>query len=262
MVQDLIKMQNTEVKKAQGTSTVTVLRRRAMKQSRTPARRFDVLIADQEAVFRLGLRGILDGERTLRVVGEAENDVQAVHMARQLKPDLIFLQAEMIPQDKDSDLLQRLHNASPGCKVVVTAAGLANGDHLRYIKFGASGVILKATEPGLFVKCVHKVVEGEIWLGKRQVADVANEIGSAPLPLPRPVDTLTPREKTIISYLVQGWRNREIAEQLDISEQTVKNHLRAAYDKVGVSDRLELVLYVLHQRLDLPSATPKAVNQN
>jgi DNA-binding NarL/FixJ family response regulator len=73
---------------------------------------------------------------------------------------------------------------------------------------------------------------------------------------PRPVDTLTRREKTIISYLMQGWRNREISTHLSISEQTVKNHLRTIYDKVGVSDRLELVLYAIHQRLELPPVKP------
>jgi DNA-binding NarL/FixJ family response regulator len=69
----------------------------------------------------------------------------------------------------------------------------------------------------------------------------------------RPVDTLTRREKIIISYLMLGWHNREISTHLSISEQTVKNHLRTIYDKVGVSDRLELVLYAIHQRLELPS---------
>jgi DNA-binding NarL/FixJ family response regulator len=67
---------------------------------------------------------------------------------------------------------------------------------------------------------------------------------------------LTQREKTIISYLMQGWRNREIAQHLNITEQTVKNHLRSIYDKVGVSDRLELVLYAIHQKLLLPSVQP------
>jgi DNA-binding NarL/FixJ family response regulator len=70
---------------------------------------------------------------------------------------------------------------------------------------------------------------------------------------PRPVDTLTRREKSVICCLMEGWHNREISTHLSISEQTVKNHLRAIYDKVGVSDRLELVLYAIHQRLELPS---------
>lgn len=220
------------------------------------------MIADREAIFRLGLCRLLGVEQTFRVLGETEDEIQAIHMARQLRPDLIFLQSEMMVPEKESDLPERLQNASPGCKVVVTAAALTDGEHLRYVRAGASGVILKSAEPALFVKCVQKVMLGEVWLAKRQVAEIAHQLGKAPLTMPRPVDTLTHREKMIISYLVQGWRNREIAERLAISEQTVKNHLRAAYDKVGVSDRLELVLYVLNQRVALPPATPVAVNQN
>lgn len=81
---------------------------------------------------------------------------------------------------------------------------------------------------------------------------MARLLEAHPAQSPRPVDTLTRREKTIISYLLQGWRNREISTHLLISEQTVKNHLRTIYDKVGVSDRLELVLYAIHQRMELP----------
>ena len=88
------------------------------------------------------------------------------------------------------------------------------------------------------------------------MAKLLEERPSSP---PRPVDTLTRREKTVISYLMQGWRNREISTHLAISEQTVKNHLRTIYDKVGVSDRLELVLYAIHQRLELPAVQTAAV---
>lgn len=218
------------------------------------------MIADREAVFRLGLRRLLGAEPMLRVVGDAKDAMEATHMARQLKPDLIFLQAELM--EKDVDLPRGLHNASPGCKVVITVAAVRDGEHVPYIKAGASGVIVRSAEPALFVKCAQKVILGEVWLAKAQVAEIAHQLREAPITIPRPVDTLTQREKTIISCLVQGWRNREIAEQLDISEQTVKNHLRAVYDKVGVSDRLELVLYVLHQRLALPAITTRVVNQN
>lgn len=224
--------------------------------------RIDILIADREAVFRLGLRRLLRAEESLRVLGEAGDETQAVHLARQLKPGLVFVQAEMVAQAKDPELPVRLHHASSGCKVVITAASLDHREHLRFVKAGASGVILKSAAPELFVKCAQKVMSGEIWLAKQQVAELAQQLGTAPLTLPRPVDTLTQREKTIVSYLIQGWRNREIAERLEISHQTVKNHLRAVYDKVGVSDRLELTLFVLHQRLDLPSTSLEAVNQN
>jgi two-component system, NarL family, nitrate/nitrite response regulator NarL len=234
----------------------------SMKENGVSKRKLRVLIADREAIFRMGLRRLLGAEETLRVVAEAESDVQALHMARQLRPHLIFLQAELMDGDEVPQLPTRLCGAAPGCKLVVTAASLARGEHLRYIKAGASGVILKSVDPELFVKCAYKVVEGEVWLPKRQVAEMAGQIGHGPILVPRPVDTLTQREKVIVSYLVQGWRNREIASQLEISEQTVKNHLRAIYDKVGVSDRLELALYALHQRLDLPAITPETVNQN
>ena len=123
---------------------------------------------------------------------------------------------------------------------------------MRHVRSGAAGVILKTVDPQFFVKCARRVTEGETWIPKRQVATMAKLLEARPAKPPRPVDTLTRREKTIISYLMQGWRNREISTHLSISEQTVKNHLRTIYDKVGVSDRLELVLYAIHQKMKLP----------
>lgn len=225
----------------------------AMKPERNGRRKTRILIADREAIFRFGLRRILATESDLRVVAEAENATQALHLARQAKPEVIFLQAGLAPE-KLVDLILRLRSGSPGCKLVIAAAELSEGESVAYIRAGAAGVILKSVDPMLFIKCVRKVMQNEIWLPKQEVAQLAQELESSPVSLPRPADTLTRREKTIISYLIQGWRNREIADHLSISEQTVKNHLRAIYDKVGVSDRLELVLYVIYQRIELPSA--------
>ncbi len=225
-----------------------------MRSARNFRKKIQILIIDREAVFRFGLRRLIAAGDGLRGIAEAENMTQAIHMTRQLKPDLIFLQAELLTE-KIAEQLNKLRHASPGCKLVITAASLTEGESLRYIRLGASGVVLKSLDPALFIKCVEKVMLGEIWLPKREVTKMAHMLGSSPLHLPRPVDTLTQREKAIVSYLVQGWRNREIAEQLSISEQTVKNHLRHIYDKVGVADRLELVLYVIYQRLDLPAVS-------
>ena len=123
---------------------------------------------------------------------------------------------------------------------------------MRHVRSGAAGVILKTVDPQMFIKCARRVTEGEMWIPKKQVSTMAKLLEARADNPPRPVDTLTHREKTIISYLMQGWRNKEISTHLSISEQTVKNHLRTIYDKVGVSDRLELVLYAIHQRLELP----------
>lgn len=230
-----------------------------MKPERNHRKKVQVLLVDQEAVFRMGLRRLLGAEDDLDVVGEAENVIQATHLARRTKPDIIFISAELAPA-KSLDLLTKLRGASAGCKLVITAASMAGGSPLQYIRAGASGMILKSVDPSLFIKCARKVMESEVWLPKQEVAQMAHALGATPTELRRPADTLTLREKMIISCLVQGWRNREIAEHLSISEQTVKNHLRAVYDKVGVSDRLELVLYIIHQRVQLPAATANAAS--
>lgn len=224
-------------------------------------KKIQVLIADHEPVFRMGLRRLLAAELDLEVTGEAENTTEAIHAARQKKPDVIFIQSELVPA-KSPEMINRLRMAAAGCKLVITAASIGDREPLRYIRAGASGVILKSLPPALFVKCARKVAENEIWLPKAEVARMADALGASPAHLPRPADTLTAREKAIVSLLVQGWRNREIATHLTIKEQTVKNHLRSVYDKVGVSDRLELVLYAIHQRLDLPAAPATVATRN
>jgi DNA-binding NarL/FixJ family response regulator len=213
------------------------------------------MIADHEGVFRLGLKKLLSLEDDLRVVAQAETASQLLATTKCFKPDVLFLQAEILAEGA-SNLAAEIHRASPSARIVITASTLAEEEGIRYVEAGASGVILKAADPELYVKCVRKVMEGEVWLPKQHVAEMAKHLGGSPKRSLRPADTLTRREKAVISYLMQGWRNREIAKHLSITEQTVKNHLRSIYDKVGVSDRLELVLYVIHQRLDLPPAQP------
>ena len=216
-----------------------------------------ILIADREVIFRFGLKNLFALEDDLRVVAQADTASQLIEMAKSLRPHLIFIQAEIIGE-AGGDLLADIRRESPECKTVVTSSLTpAEEEGLRFVQLGAAGIILKSVEPSLFVKCARKVVlENQVWLPKRQVTQIAKLLETnAARPL-RPADTLTRREKTIISYLMQGWRNREVAQHLSISEQTVKNHLRSIYDKVGVSDRLELVLYAIHQRMELPPVQP------
>jgi len=219
-----------------------------------------VLIADREGIFRFGLKQLFAVEDDLRVVAQADSVAQLMELTKSLRPHLYFIQAEIITES-GSDLLADIHREAPKSKIVVTSSSIPGEDEgMRFIQLGASGIIPKSVDPSLFVKCARKVVwEGEVWLPRQQVARIAKIVekgGSRPL---RPVETLTEREKTIISYLMQGWRNREVAQHLAITEQTVKNHLRSIYDKVGVSDRLELVLYAIHQKMALPPVQPPQV---
>lgn len=233
------------------------------KQARPLRRKIRILLVDREPVFRVGMKKVFGAEDDLRVAAETENSAQAIEMARQFAVDMAFVQAEVM-SERTPGLLTRFKELSPQPRVVVTFASLDDEAGLQCVQDGAAGYIQKSVDPALFVKCVRKVMEREIWVPKRQVAQMAHAFQGMPSNRARPADTLTQREKTIVSYLVQGWRNRDIATHLSISEQTVKNHLRAVYDKVGVSDRLELVLYAIHHQLELPAAglTPVSTASN
>jgi len=210
-----------------------------------------VLVADRGSIFRFGLKKLFGVEDDLRVVAGAENPAEVLARAETFRPNLVFIQEEILAES-GSKLLSAVRTAAPRCKVVVTASSSSDESSMRHVRNGATGVILKTVDPQLFIKCAHSVHKGERWIPKRQVSNTAKPLEASSAKPLRPVDTLTPRQKTIISYLMEGWHNREIGTQLSISEQTVKNHLRVIYDKVGVSDRLELVLYAIHHQLELP----------
>jgi len=223
-----------------------------MRKTRASQPKIRILIADREGVFRLGLRKLLGLEDDLRVVAQADDPSQLPGLTQKFKPEVLFVQAEMAGEEAEK-LFAQLKQAFSRAKIVITASSLAEGEAVRFVKAGASGVILKSVDPAMFVKSARKVYENELWLPKGQFAELAKTPDHPGKNAVRPADTLTRREKTIVSCLVQGSRNREIGKQLNITEQTVKNHLRSIYDKVGVSDRLELALYAIHQNLELPS---------
>ncbi len=222
-----------------------------MPQTRAPKAKIRILIGDREGVFRLGLKKLLGLEDDLRVVAQADDVSQLVGLSQKFRPDVLFVQAEMIGEGAEGIFAQVKH-AYPRAKIIITASSLAEGEAVRLVKAGASGVILKSVDPAMFVKSARKVVANELWLPKGQFAELAKLVEQPAKTSIRPADTLTRREKAIISCLIQGLRNRDIGKHLSITEQTVKNHLRSIYDKVGVSDRLELALYAIHQRLELP----------
>ncbi len=228
-----------------------MVREQRMATVRRAKKKIRVLVADREGIFILGLKKLFAVEDDLRVVAEAETPEELLTRTETFRPDLIFIQEEVLGESGGS-LISSITKIDPGCKVVATASSLSEESSMRHVRNGAAGVIQKSVDPQLFIKCARRVTAGETWIPKRHVSTMAKLLEAKPEAPPRPVDTLTRREKVIISYLMQGWHNKEISSHLTISEQTVKNHLRTIYDKVGVSDRLELVLYAIHQRLELP----------
>jgi len=225
-----------------------------MKKRQKP-KRIRILLADREEVFRLGIRQLFSLEDDLRVIAQAVTGEQVVALAERFRPHVLMVQAE-IAAEPLGNIMEDMRRASPHSKLVVTTQALKGDMASRYMNAGAAGVIARSAPLSQFVKCIRDVIKNKGGMVKASGAATPKAADASPkLPL-RPADTLTRREKAVIGCLMQGFPNREIARFLSIAEQTVKNHLRSVFDKVGVSDRLELVLYAIHQKLDIPLIEP------
>ena len=208
-----------------------------------------ILVADDHPIFRDGLRKLLTSDDNLTIVGEASNGNECVQLLTKLKPDILLLDLRM--PDKDGlGVLEEVNFDTLPTKAIVLTATEDDRDVIRAMRLGARGVVLKQSATDLLVKSIHKVYGGEIWLDQRMTAEVMKAFSKSAEAGPRrEKPLLSDREKEIVQLVAQGFRNKEIGEKLFISEQTVKNHVHNIFDKLGVSDRLELALYAIHHRL-------------
>lgn len=215
-----------------------------------------VLIADDHPIVRDGIRRLLELEDDIEVVGEAADGRQAIDQVVQRDPDVVLLDLRM-PQLDGLAALQAIQAANNRCKVIVLTASEDKNEFVQAMKLGCSGIVLKQTAPELIVKSIRKVNAGEIWLDShttaavmRQFASPSADLGGGLSPSKgRERSPLSAREREIVALVAQGYKNKEMAEKMFISEQTVKNHLHNIFDKLGVSDRLELALYAIHKGL-------------
>jgi DNA-binding NarL/FixJ family response regulator len=208
-----------------------------------------IMVSDDHEIFRDGLRKLLEGAHDMSIVGEASNGVECLKMLPKLKPDILLLDLRM-PEKDGLGVLEEFNFDSSPTRIIVLTAEEDDRDVVRAMRLGARGVVLKQSASELLVKSIHKVYGGEIWLDNRMTAEVIDAFKkSSESGQRREKPLLSHREKEIVQLVAQGFRNREIGEKLFISEQTVKNHLHNIFDKLGVSDRLELALYAIHHRL-------------
>src|SRR2546422_445987 len=207
------------------------------------------LVADDHAIFRDGLRKLLSSTDDIAIIGEASNGADCIKMLAKLKPDILLLDLRM--PDKDGlAVLEEVNFDSLPTRVIVLTAAEDDRDVIRAMRLGARGVVLKQSATDLLVKSIYRVHAGEIWLDNHMTAEVMKAFAKSSDSGPRrEKPLLSDREKEIVQLVAQGHRNKEIGEKLFTSEQTVKNHLHSIFDKLGVSDRLELALYAIHHRL-------------
>jgi two-component system nitrate/nitrite response regulator NarL len=214
-----------------------------------------IVIADDHPIFRDGLRRLLEAEPGLKVIGEASDGSDAVKLARQLKPDVMLLDLAM-PRQPGLEALRDLSTGGAnGVKVILLTAAAEKHQIVEALQLGARGVVLKDSATQLLLKSIHTVMAGEYWVGREAVSNLVQylrmQMQASNEESRQKKFGLTPRELEIVSAVVAGYSNKEIAEYFKISEDTVKHHLSNIFDKLGVSTRLELALFAVNQGLPI-----------
>jgi two-component system, NarL family, nitrate/nitrite response regulator NarL len=225
-----------------------------------------IVIADDHPIFRDGLRRLLGAEPDLKVIGEASDGAEAVKLVRQLKPDILLLDLAM-PKHPGLEALRDLSTgvSSTPVRVILLTAAKEKSQILEALQLGARGVVLKGAATELLLKAIQAVMSGEYWVGRESVSNPVQYLRtlmqSSSDEARQKKFGLTPRELQIVSTVMAGYSNKEIAEHFKINEDKVKHHLSNIFDKLGVSTRLELALFAGNQGLrgdSLGSADPDA----
>jgi DNA-binding NarL/FixJ family response regulator len=214
-----------------------------------------ILIADDHSLFRDGLRSLLQAEGH-EIIGEAKNGLEAVELARQLKPDLVLMDVQM-PELDGIGATKILVGEMPEMKVVMLTASEEESKLFEAIKSGAQGYLLKNLEAEAFFELLERAHRGEPALTPTLARKLLQEFAKPPVEAAAPAtdqDTLTAREREVLELMVEGvTSNRKLAKRLGLSENTVKFHVRNILDKLRLHNRAEVVGYALrHGILDPP----------
>jgi len=215
-------------------------------------RRRRVVIVDDHTLFRDGLRTILSMEDDFEVIADVESAEDIVELMWETKPDVLLLDIRM-PQGSGLDAVPAVCRISPNTTVIVLTACDEMEEHVRAFKLGARGVVLKDSARGTLVQAIRSVCRGETWMDPRMRGVLVAELArsgddSEALAIDRD-DGLTDRELEIVRLVAAGKKNKEVAEQLAISERTVRTNLTSVFQKLGVRDRIGLVMYALRHGL-------------
>lgn len=214
-----------------------------------------VLIAEESSLFRDGLSNLVSTQKDLHVAGTVDSAATANEQIRLLRPDIVLLGWSASAPASQRIVAAIQENKLP-TRIIMMVSDDGKEDLVEAIRMGCSGIVPKTTSTELLLKSIRRVHAGEIWLDRMSTADVIRRLSkkgsgnvAARQGLRDQGAALSTREREIVGLIAQGFKNKEMAERLFISEQTVKNHLHNIFDKLGVSDRLELALYAIHHKL-------------
>ena len=215
-----------------------------------------VVIVDDHTLFREGLKTILATEDDIEVVADLDSAEDIVELVWQTRPDLLLLDIRM-PHGSGLDAIPAVLKISPTTHVLVLTASDEKEEHVRAFRLGAKGVILKDSARQTLMQAIRTVYRGEMWMDPRMSSALVDELshmGGDPDVSVRHENGLTERELEIVRLVASGYKNKEVGSSLSISERTVKTHLTNIFQKLGVRDRVGLVMYALKHGINAPAA--------
>jgi len=211
-----------------------------------------IIVADDHPVVRFGVRNMLESEPGFEIVGEAEDGDVAITETLELEPDVLLLDVQM-PRLPGLEAMRAIMDRSPRVKIILLTSTVSTQEVIEALQIGARGIVLKDSVAGDLTKAMRAVLSGDYWIGGERVMNLVTALNSlmkqaAAVPEKKTYG-LTPRELDVVTCIVEGCSNKDVAKQFAISEETVKRHLSNIFDKTGVSTRLELALFAIAHKL-------------
>ena len=216
------------------------------------AKSIKVAVADDQPLYRMGVVKLLEAEEDLVLVAEATNGMEAILAIEKHQPDVLLLDLKMPVMD-GLQALSEIGKRRLDARVIVMISNDEREKAVRAVRLGARGILFKDADPTLLPKSIRKVYAGEVWIDNPILSQALESLLTRPQAPQVPAETremkLSGREMEVVRCVAMGLRNKEVADKLGVSEATVKNHLTSIYTKLGVGDRLELILYAIHNKL-------------
>lgn len=204
-----------------------------------------ILIADDHAIVRRGLRTLITSQSDMELVGEAANGVEAVRQSRTLEPDVILMDMVM-PRQDGASAIREIKKENPHARILVLTSFAEDDKIFPAIKSGALGYLLKDAETDQLLQAIRDVNSGKFSLDPNVALRVVRELTHTS-DLPPTADPLTERELEVLQLVAQGLTNQEIAEQLVLGERTVGNHISSILSKLHLANRTQAALYALRE---------------
>ena len=205
-----------------------------------------VLLVDDHALFRSGIKLLLQRNHDFEVIGEASDGIEGVKRAKALQPDVVLLDLHM-PGISGLDAIKLIQEEVPACRIILLTVSEEGEDLTTALKNGAVGYLLKNIDADFFLDAIRRAMQGDSVISNEMTAKLVANLRRGHEPIPSEISKLTPREGDILSQLASGLSNKEIARELNLAESTVKIHIQSILKKLGLSNRVQAAIYAVER---------------